>query len=152
MTLSSVGLPGTNGFVGEFLILSGTWVGRLARAPWFSAVAATGVILGAVYMLVLVERVFFGPMNNPKNAKLPDLSVREWVVLAPLLILIGVMGLVPQPFLDPAKPAVDRLLARFAAAEQRLRDQDPARPPTTGSQPPGFAATGAQPPALAGRD
>ncbi len=151
VTLSSIGLPGTNGFVGEFLILSGTWFGKLARAPWFSAVAATGVILGAIYMLVLVERVFFGPMHNPKNKGLGDLSLREWVVLAPLLILIGVMGLVPQPFLDPAKPAVDRLLTRFAAAEQRLRDQDPARPPTTGSQPPAFAGT-VIPSALAGRE
>jgi NADH-quinone oxidoreductase subunit M len=143
VTLSSIGLPGTNGFVGEFLILSGTWLGRLAHAPWFSAVAATGVILGAVYMLVLVERVFFGPMQNAKNSALADLSLREWVVLAPLLLLIGVMGLVPQPFLDPAKPPVDRLVTRFAAAEQRLRDQDPSRPPTIGTQPT---------PVLAGRE
>ncbi len=143
VTLSSIGLPGTNGFVGEFLILSGTWLGRLAHAPWFSAVAATGVILGAVYMLILVERVFFGPMRNPKNAGLPDLSVREWVVLAPLLLLIGVMGLVPQPFLNPAKAPVDRLITRFAAAEQRLREQDPSRPPSIGTQPT---------PVLAGRE
>jgi len=139
VTLSSIGLPGTNGFVGEFLILSGTWLGRLAHAPWFSAIGATGVILGAVYMLLLVERVFFGPMTNEKNAGLLDLSLREWAVMAPLIVLIGVMGLVPQPFLAPAKQPVDRLLTRFAAAEQRLRDQDPSRPPTTGTQPPAIA-------------
>jgi len=139
VTLSSIGLPGTNGFVGEFLILSGTWLGRLAHAPWFSAIGATGVILGAVYMLLLVERVFFGPMTSEKNAGLLDLSLREWAVMAPLLVLIGVMGLVPQPFLAPAKQPVDRLLGRFAAAEQRLRDQDPSRPPTTGTQPPALA-------------
>jgi NADH-quinone oxidoreductase subunit M len=139
VTLSSIGLPGTNGFVGEFLILSGTWLARLARAPWFSAIGATGVILGAVYMLLLVERVFFGKLENEKNALLPDLSLREWAVMAPLLVLIGVMGLVPQPFLAPAKQPVDRLLGRFAAAEQRLRQQDPSRPPTTGTQPPALA-------------
>jgi NADH-quinone oxidoreductase subunit M len=86
-------------------------------------------------MLILVERVFFGPMRNAKNSALPDLSLREWVVLAPLLLLIGLMGLVPQPFLDPAKLPVDRLLTRFAAAEQRLRGQDPSRNPTIGTQP-----------------
>jgi NADH-quinone oxidoreductase subunit M len=137
VTLSSIGLPGTNGFVGEFLILSGTWLGRLRHAPWFSAVAATGVILGAVYMLLLVEKVFFGKNENPANAALPDLSVREWVVITPLLVLIGVMGLVPQPFLDPAKPAVDRLLVRFQAAEQRIQ---PGAPPQTGTEPPALAA------------
>jgi NADH-quinone oxidoreductase subunit M len=139
VTLSSVGLPGTNGFVGEFLILSGTWLAKLVKAPWFAAIGATGVILGAVYMLVLVEKVFFGTLRNPENKHLPDLSVREWFVIAPLLVLIVVMGLVPQPFLDPAKPSVDRLLGRFAAAEQRMRQNDPARPPTTGTQLPALA-------------
>jgi NADH-quinone oxidoreductase subunit M len=136
VTLSSIGLPGTNGFVGEFLILSGTWLGRMAKAPWFSAIAATGVILGAVYMLVLVEKVFFGKLENEHNAHLPDLNLREWAVIAPLLVLIVVMGLSPQPFLNPAKPSVDRLLTRFAAAEQRLREVEPDRPLETGTKPP----------------
>jgi NADH-quinone oxidoreductase subunit M len=139
VTLSSIGLPGTNGFVGEFLILSGTWLAKLARAPWFSAVGATGVILGAVYMLLVVERVFFGPLQNKKNAGLRDLSLREWVVIAPLLLLIGVMGLMPQPFLDPVRQPVDRLLSRFAQVERRLQESDPARTPTTGTQPPAVA-------------
>jgi NADH-quinone oxidoreductase subunit M len=139
VTLSSIGLPGTNGFVGEFLILSGTWMGKLVKAPWFAAIGATGVILGAVYMLVLVEKVFFGALRNPENAHLRDFSLREWFVIAPLLALIVVMGLLPQPFLDPAKPSVDRLLGRFAAAEQRLRQNDPSRPPTTGTQLPALA-------------
>ncbi len=145
VTLSSIGLPGTNGFVGEFLILSGTWLGRLRHAPWFSAVGATGVILGAIYMLLLVERVFFGKNANPANAALPDLSVREWVVLAPLLVLIGVMGLVPQPFLDPAKAPVDRLLGRFQATEQRLQQAEPRYQPQTGTQAPAFAYAAARP-------
>jgi NADH-quinone oxidoreductase subunit M len=138
--LASIGLPGTNGFVGEFLILSGTWLGRLRHAPWYAAVGATGVILGAVYMLILVERVFVGKITNPANADLSDLSLREWAVIAPLIVLIFVMGLVPQPFLDPAKGPVDRLLVRFQAAEQRLRESDPQRPPETGTEPPALAA------------
>ncbi len=148
VTLSSIGLPGTNGFVGEFLILSGTYLGRLTghvgdlvvSAPWFAAAAATGVILGAVYMLLLVERVFYGKLTNPLNARLGNLTVREWVVLLPLLLLIGAMGLVPQPFLAPAQGSVERLLGRFAAAEERMREADPGRPGTTGSQPPAVAA------------
>jgi NADH-quinone oxidoreductase subunit M len=140
VTLSSIGLPGTNGFVGEFLILSGTWLGRLRHAPWFSAVGATGVILGAVYMLLLVERVFFGKSENPANAALPDLSVREWAVLAPIFALIVAMGVVPQPFLDPAKGSVDRMLARFQQTEQRLQRQEPGYEPSTGTQPPALAS------------
>jgi NADH-quinone oxidoreductase subunit M len=142
VTLSSIGLPGTNGFVGEFLILSGTWLARLGHAAWFSAIGATGVILGAVYMLLLVERVFFGKNTNPANQGLSDLSVREWVVMAPLLLLVVVMGFFPQPFLDPARAPVDRLLGRFAAAEPRLRQQDPGLAPSTGTQPPALAGLG----------
>jgi NADH-quinone oxidoreductase subunit M len=139
VTLSSIGLPGTNGFVGEFLILSGTWLGRLVGAPWFAAAAATGVILGAVYMLLLVERVFFGPMRNDANRGLPDLSVREGFVLAPILVLIVVMGIAPMPFLAPAKAPVDRLIGRFQAAEQRLRVTDPGLPEQVGTVRPAFA-------------
>jgi NADH-quinone oxidoreductase subunit M len=120
VTLSSVGLPGTNGFVGEFLILSGTWLSRLQSSAVFATVGALGVILGAVYMLILVEKVFFGTITNDHNRHLPDLSVREGLVLAPMIALIVVMGLVPQPFLAPAKPAVDRLVQRFQVAEQKL--------------------------------
>ncbi|ABC80190.1 complex I subunit 4 family protein [Anaeromyxobacter dehalogenans] len=120
VTLSSIGLPGTNGFVGEFLILSGTWLSRLGGSAVFATVAALGVILGAVYMLLLVEKVFFGPNQNAANHHLPDLSVREGFVLAPMIALIVVMGLLPGPFLAPAKPAVDRLIQRFQVAEARL--------------------------------
>jgi NADH-quinone oxidoreductase subunit M len=120
VTLSSIGLPGTNGFVGEFLILSGTWLSRLHAPALVTALAAVGVILGAVYMLLLVERVFFGPLRKDENRGLADLSVREGFVLAPMIALILVMGLVPQPFLRPVKPAVDRLVQRFEAAETRL--------------------------------
>jgi NADH-quinone oxidoreductase subunit M len=146
VTLSSVGLPGTNGFVGEFLILSGTWIGRLPHASLVSAIAATGVILGAVYMLLLVERVFYGPLHNEHNRHLPDLSFREAVVIAPMLVAIVVMGVAPQPFLAPAKPAVDRLLTRFQAADDRRRAASPGLPPSVGTQETGLAAGDAAPP------
>ena len=120
VTLSSIGLPGTNGFVGEFLILSGTWLSRLSSSATYATLAAVGVILGAVYMLLLVEKIFFGTIRKAENRHLPDLSVREGFVLAPMVALIVVMGLLPAPFLAPARPAVDRLLQRFQAAESRL--------------------------------
>src|SRR5512133_1447649 len=120
VTLSSIGLPGTNGFVGEFLILSGTWLSRLGFSAAFATLGALGVILGAVYMLLLVERVFFGKLTNEHNRHMPDLTVREWFVLVPMIAFIFLMGLMPGPFLAPAKPSVDRLVQRFQAAEQRL--------------------------------
>ncbi len=140
VTLSSIGLPGTNGFVGEFLILSGTWLSRLGFSAVFSTLAAIGVILGAVYMLLLVEKVFFGTLHNEHNRHLPDLSVREGFVLAPMVVLIVVMGLMPQPFLAPAKPAVDRLVQRFQAVEERL-----GKGPQVGTQTTAFAARAAMP-------
>src|SRR5512144_239409 len=135
VTLSSIGLPGTNGFVGEFLILSGTWLSRLVSSQVFATLGAVGVIFGAVYMLLLVERVFFGKLENPHNRHLPDLSVREWFVLVPMVLFIVVMGVVPGPFLAPAKPSVDRLVQRFQAEERRL-----GLAPQVGTQTTGFAA------------
>jgi NADH-quinone oxidoreductase subunit M len=139
VTLSSVGLPGTNGFVGEFLILTGTWLSRLRSSAVFATLAATGVILGAVYMLLLVERVFFGKLTNEHNRHLPDLSVREAFVLVPMIVLIVVMGIVPQPFLAPAKSSVDRLVQRFQAAEVRL-----GKGPQVGTETTAFAARAAR--------
>jgi NADH-quinone oxidoreductase subunit M len=143
VTLSSIGLPGTNGFVGEFLILSGTWLSRLGSSAIFSTLAAIGVILGAVYMLLLVEKVFFGPIRKAENRVLADLSVREGFVLAPMIALIVVMGLLPGPFLAPAKPAVDRLIQRMQQAEARA-----GLGPQVGTVPPAIAvrAPGRPPP------
>jgi NADH-quinone oxidoreductase subunit M len=120
VTLSSIGLPSTNGFVGEFLILTGTFISKIPFGRTLAVIAATGVILGAVYMLKLVEQVFYGPIKNDENLHLKDMSVREGFVLAPLIVLIFVMGLVPGPFLAPAKSSVDRLVSRFQTAEARL--------------------------------
>jgi NADH-quinone oxidoreductase subunit M len=104
--LSSIGLPGTNGFIGEFLVL----VGAFRTEPTWSILAAAGVILGAVYMLWMFQRVMFGPVTHAENEGLADLSMRERLVFAPLLLLIFWMGVMPQPFLDRAQPALDRTL------------------------------------------
>ena len=107
VTLSSIGLPGTNGFVGEFLVLIGAFESELR---WWTIVAASGVILSAVYMLWMFQRVMFGELTNPKNQKLADLNAREIVIMIPLLIMIFVMGVYPTPFLDKMSPAIDRVI------------------------------------------
>ncbi len=112
VTLSSIGLPGTNGFVGEFLVL----LGAFKTNVWWAAMAATGVILSACYMLWMFQRVMFGPVTHAENANLSDLTFRERLVFAPLLLLIFWIGVFPQPFLDRMQPALDRTLA--VAAER----------------------------------
>ncbi len=95
-TLASIGLPGLNGFVGEFLIL----LGAFKANSWYGILATTGVILGAVYMLILYQKVFFGECHNPKNQSLKDLSLREMLVILPLIALMVIMGVLPNFFLD----------------------------------------------------
>jgi NADH-quinone oxidoreductase subunit M len=111
VTFSSIGLPGLNGFVGEFLIL----LGAFRVTPRWTAVAATGVILGAIYMLWMLRRVIFGPLDNPENQRLQDLNGRELLILAPMIFLIVCMGVYPQPFLSRMQPAVDLNLKRIFA-------------------------------------
>ena len=115
ITLSSIGLPGLNGFVGEFLILLGAfrWDPRLA------AFAATGVILSATYMLWMFQRVNYGPVTNEKNATLPDLRPREWVVIVPIIAVAILMGVLPNLFLRPIEPSVERMLEPGPSAAQR---------------------------------
>ena len=93
VTLSSIALPGMNGFVGEFLILLGGFLWN----PKFAALAATGVILSAVYMLWMFQRVNYGEVTNTKNASLPDLLPREWALMVPTIAMAIVMGIVPEP-------------------------------------------------------
>ena len=111
--LSSIGLPLTNGFVGEFLILLGTF----AANHWYAAFAATGVILGACYMLWMYQRVIFGKVTNPENEKLTDITGRERLTLIPLVVLIFWIGIYPSPFLSRIEPAISQLLNRFAFAK-----------------------------------
>jgi NADH-quinone oxidoreductase subunit M len=108
VTLSSIGLPGLNGFVGEFLILVGTF-----RVNVLYAVLGTaGIILAAVYMLWMFQRVMFGPVTHDANRGLSDLSPREVAVLVPVLVLIVWIGVYPQPFLRTTEASVRQLLAQ----------------------------------------
>jgi len=106
VTLSSIGLPFTNGFVGEFLILLGTYHSN----PVYAVIGASGVILAACYMLWMLQRVIFGKITNPANEKLKDLNGREKLVLIPLVILIFWIGIYPKPFLTRMEPAVKNIL------------------------------------------
>jgi len=108
ITLSSIGLPGMNGFIGEFLIMLGAfrWDAR------FVVIAALGVILSAVYMLWLFQRVFYGTVTNEHNKLLPDLSLREWAIVGPLAAAAILMGVLPNLFLAPMEPAVQRIVDR----------------------------------------
>ncbi|OJT17884.1 NADH dehydrogenase [Archangium sp. Cb G35] len=110
ITFSSVAVPGTNGFVGEFLVLLGTFKSSLGLG--FGAFATLGVILGAAYMLWMVQKVFFGPLTHRENQGLTDLNLREFATVAPFLVLVLVMGLMPQPFLDRINPSTERFLQR----------------------------------------
>ncbi|HEY6211273.1 MAG TPA: NADH-quinone oxidoreductase subunit M [Vicinamibacterales bacterium] len=110
VTLSSIGLPGLNGFVGEFLILLGSFRSD-ALGPKMTAFAATGVILSATYMLWMFQRVNYGPVTNDENRNLPDLTRREWTVIVPIVAIAIVMGVLPNLFLKPMTPAVDRVLS-----------------------------------------
>ena len=106
--LSSIGLPGLNGFNGEFLILVGSFLTR----RWFAVIAALGVILAALYLLWAYQRVFHGEPDD-ENAAVADLTWREGLVMAPLLGLIVFLGVYPQPMLDRIEPAVERLVAHI---------------------------------------
>jgi NADH-quinone oxidoreductase subunit M len=106
VTLSSIAVPGFNGFIGEFLILIGSW----SFSPKLTAVASLGVILAAAYLLWMVQRVLYGEVTNPKNATLPDLSVREWCVLVPLVVLAVFMGIASPMFTHQIEPTVQDLV------------------------------------------
>jgi NADH-quinone oxidoreductase subunit M len=132
VTLSSIGLPGLNGFVGEFLILLGAfrWDPRLA------AFAASGVILSATYMLWMFQRVNYGTVTNEKNANLPDLRPREWLVIVPIIAVAILMGVLPNLFLGPMAPSVEKLLNQF---HQSSTTRIEAALPATSHQPPATA-------------
>jgi NADH-quinone oxidoreductase subunit M len=131
VTLSSIGLPGLNGFVGEFLIL----LGAFQVTPAWTAVAATGVVLGAIYMLWMFRRVVFGPLARPENQRLEDMNAREICMLAPIVALVFFMGIYPQPFLSRMKSSallvVERIeserLATPVIRSETVREEKAAR-------------------------
>ncbi|HYO58002.1 NADH-quinone oxidoreductase subunit M [Archangium sp.] len=139
ITFSSVAVPGTNGFVGEFLVLLGTFKSSLGLA--FGVLATLGVILGAAYMLWMVQKVFFGPLTHRENQGLSDLSLREFATVLPFLILVLVMGLMPQPFLDRINPSTERFVTRanLGAPGSRVQASD-VRISVMGLPPAGLAA------------
>jgi NADH-quinone oxidoreductase subunit M len=112
VTLSSIGLPGLNGFVGEFLVLSGAFRAH----PIAGAVGTLGVVLGAVYMLTMYQRVAFGPITREANRVLRDLNPREILVAASMILFIVWIGVYPRPFLARIEPTVDVLLGRLERA------------------------------------
>jgi len=108
--LASAGLPGLNGFVGEFLILLGSFKSTVLSSPWLVALATTGVILAAVYLLWMVYRTIFGTLDKPENESMTDLNGREIGLLVPLALLMVVLGVAPNAFLKMSEPAVNDLL------------------------------------------
>ena len=144
MTMSSIGLPTLNGFIGEFLILQGVFV---APARCGRRSPPSGVVLGAAYMLYLYQRTMFGKIENPKNERLLDLSHREFATFAPLLVLAVWMGLYPAPFLRPPRNVG---AAHRRAREPAVRGGDcgggatAATPPRRPSRSPGRRTTRAR--------
>jgi NADH-quinone oxidoreductase subunit M len=111
-TLSSIGMPALNGFIGEFTILAGAFqIAPALGGKIFAILGATGIVLGAAYMLWLYQRTMFGKLDNPDNENLKDLNLREWIYLTPLVILCFWIGLYPKPFFAFLEPATERLTA-----------------------------------------
>ncbi|MBI3013995.1 MAG: NADH-quinone oxidoreductase subunit M [Candidatus Tectomicrobia bacterium] len=126
VTLSSIGLPGLNGFVGEFLILVGTFRSN----PLYGVIGAVGVILAAVYMLWMFQKVMFGKITNPQNQNLADMTTREVITLIPLVALIFFIGVFPSVFLAKMETSVSHLIGRVQGGGE-LRVQSPAPPETS---------------------
>ena len=116
--LASVGLPGTSGFVGEFLII----VGAFEANTWVALLMASAMVLGAAYMLYLYRRIIFGTITKEDLMKIADMNWRERAVFAPLIVLVIWMGIYPQPFLDIMAVSVDNLVDNYQLALARQED------------------------------
>jgi NADH-quinone oxidoreductase subunit M len=127
VALSSLGLPGLNGFVGEFLVI----LGAFARNRVWAIIAATGVILAALYLLWAYQRVFHGPVEIDENRAVRDVSLREGIALAPLVAAIVLMGVWPKPFLERMEPALQRVHDRVTQTSTS-EPLSSLRTPTTG--------------------
>jgi len=128
VALSSVGLPGLNGFVGEFLILLGTFVVTKA----FAVAAVTALVLAAIYLLWAYQRMAHGPVKNEEFSRLPDLNLREWAILFPIMAAILFIGVFPKPFLSKIEPTTDTV----ATCEWAVNGRDqPGEPVVSGAVP-----------------
>jgi NADH-quinone oxidoreductase subunit M len=136
VTLSSVGLPGLNGFVGEFLILAGTFTAKHAHAKYYAVIAGTGVIFAACYMLWMFQRVMFGPITRAENKNLKDLNGREVLYLGIILVFIVWIGVYPSTFLSRSQATIDHFIVQVengrkltqASMEQTKPDAGPGGP------------------------
>ena len=108
MTMSSIGLPLLNGFIGEFVIMQGAFQKNI----WWAVAGGSGIVLGAAYMLWLYQRTMFGKLDNPANEKLQDMNLREWVVMVPLIIVAFWIGLYPAPFFKALDKPVNKLVEK----------------------------------------
>ncbi|MCG3172963.1 MAG: NADH-quinone oxidoreductase subunit M [Myxococcota bacterium] len=123
VTLSSIALPVTNGFIGEFMILIGTFAsGTLKHAKIMTALASTGVVLGAVYMLWMYQRVMLGPVTNEENRGLEDMNLREMLYMAPVIAMIFIMGLFPEPFLRKVEPSVNKFVNQVTSRAKEVEE------------------------------
>jgi len=138
VSLSSIGLPGLNGFVGEFLILVGTFLSNNQHSRTYAIIAGTGVIFAAAYLLYMYQRMFFGPLKREENKKLKDLNAREVVYLLIILVFIVWIGVYPKTFLGKSEASVRSLVAQTesrrvykitsAAAQQRIAQEEKSSP------------------------
>jgi NADH-quinone oxidoreductase subunit M len=126
--LASAGLPGLNGFVGEFLILLGTYKSTVVGSPVLVAFATTGVILAAVYLLWMVYRTFFGALTNDANRDMADMNGREFALMVPLAALMLILGFAPNPFLQKSENATDFLLETIETKRMAVLDAEAKQP------------------------
>ena len=130
ITMSSIGLPGLNGFLGEWLVLSGMYDFEVSRfqAPMMASLAAGGVVLGAWYMLTLLRQVFFGSLKEPHHEghhPITDLNGRELAALVPIAVLCLALGVYPRPFFDTVRPEI-QVVSRIADAARQRAEPQPA--------------------------
>jgi NADH-quinone oxidoreductase subunit M len=117
---ASVGLPGLNGFVGEFLTLVGAFTSTVLDNIWYSIVATTGVIFAACYLLWMFSRIMFGALNNEENKKLKDLNKLEWAMLIPLVIFIVWLGVYPSTFMNKSKVSTQQLVKKIEQVQVEM--------------------------------
>jgi NADH-quinone oxidoreductase subunit M len=134
ISLSSMGLPGLNGFVGEFLILLGSFKSTFLPSYAYAILASSGVVLSAVYILWMYQRVMFGPLDKPANLSLRDLSKREWAVLIPIVLFVFWIGIYPSTFLGKSEVSIKQVVEKLESARSGgpigiSAKENPTRPP-----------------------